>query len=312
MGIFLDLDVGKTVLHIGMPRAASTYFQNHVFPRVEGFRAYSVETTQYHPVFQKILYQDESIFDLDQTRAELQTMIESNAILSNELFVGQTLYLGSTNRTRTAQRLHALFPDAEILLVMRNQVNLLEALYSIGVYGGNTLSPESFISFNGQEGRTRPMYPTFQSKESTVSYYYSSIINTYKALFGDVKVMLFEDFQRDSEGFIDAMCSHFGWKLGGDEVKRKINPTLSERKLSMIRGWNKWKPAFESTRVGKSAFRRIIHWIEHRGGGNKRFSFDEALRNEIFEHFKADNQKLLAIKPDLMESENFQKYYIGD
>src|SRR5690554_2825265 len=109
-----------------MPRTASTFLQREFFPHVSNFEFYGVDRTQYSEVFQKILYQDDSCFNADEVAAALKPISNKDAILSNELFVGQSLYLHSTNRSRTARRLKQFFPDAEIVLMLRNQLSLLE------------------------------------------------------------------------------------------------------------------------------------------------------------------------------------------
>ncbi len=144
------MSVNRTLLHIGMPRTASTFFQNEVFPNLKRFKHIGVDQTQYSEAFQRMLYQDESRYDENAIGESLKISEGENLIISNELFVGQSVHMVSTNRTRNAKRLNQLFPNADVVLFLRNQADLLESLYSIGVYSGHTAKPHEFIRFDNE------------------------------------------------------------------------------------------------------------------------------------------------------------------
>lgn len=303
----------RTIVHIGMPRAASTFFQKAFFPFVKGFRYVGVDNTQYSEHFQKLLYQDESLYRAGHVSAAIETYRDANLILSNELFVGQSLYMAGTNRSRTAERLAALFPDAEILLVLRNQADLLQSLYAIGVYSGHTMPPKDFVRFATAPSEiNHPLYPTFAPAEITELYTYTHLIALYQRLFKKVHVLLYEDFAENPEAFLASLAQKLDFSLPENtQLGQKVNRSLSARQLYFIKILNRWKPLINRGRLGKGLFGMKMRFVEKRMGGGRVFAFDQALRAKIQTEFRSDNLALPAMLPELEKSENFKRWYLG-
>jgi hypothetical protein len=296
-----------------MPRTASTFFQREVFPNLENFDAVGVEITQYHASFQRVLYQDESLFDESAVIDSLPFDLDKNLIISNELFVGQSLYLSSSNRTRSAKRLKALFPQGEIILFLRNQADLLESLYSIGVYSGHTSKPEEFVQFDSESSSVdMPLYPTFSAKEQTEQYKFSSLVKLYQSLFSKIHVFLYEDFRMDPSSFLSAFCEKLNLELTeGIDFKKTANSSLSARQLNYIRKTNRFKVLLEGSGAGRRIFQKNVHTIEHHLGNKEKFHFSPMLRNRLKKHFHQDNEALKSLLPGLSNSESFQQHYLS-
>jgi len=295
----------RTLIHIGLPRTASTFFQRQVFPKIKGFDFIGVDQTFYSPPFQKLLYQDESLYK-EQKRNDLIDSKSENILLSNELFCGQSLGMNSTNRTRTALRLNKVFPEAEIILILRNQLSLLESLYSIAVYGGYSKRPEDFVQIGGIDQK----YDTFSPNEHTESFLLSPLIQLYKSHFNKVHVFLFEDFTTIPDTFFEKFKSVLKINLSESVAhNRKENKSLSQRQIKYFRRMNRTRPILEQSSLGAGIFRRKLWFGEHILGGKKRFQFSEKLSSEIREFYKADNLALMTELKELKESPNYQKYY---
>lgn len=305
------MGVARTIIHIGMPRTASTFLQREFFPHVSGFEFYGVDRSQYSEAFQKILYQDDSYFNAEEIAAELAPIAENNSILSNELFVGQSLYLQSTNRTRTARRLKQFFPEAEIVLMLRNQVSLLESLYSIGIYSGMTVNPEDYIRFLDAPSNTdNPLYSTFAEAETTEGYYFSNLIELYRSLFPNVHVLLFEDFKSGPAPFAERLSQMLNLKTPPiKNPEKRVNKSLSARQIKLIRRLNLYKPVLNRGAFGKRVFRFKLRFVEHYISGNRSFKFDDLLIEKLKNVYKEDNDKLMDLLPDLRNSEVFRKEY---
>ncbi len=297
----------RTIIHIGMPRAASTFLQREFFPKIEGFRFYGVAESQYSATFQKILYQDESNYNEPEIKAALAHMNDQNSILSNELFIGQTLYLNATNRTRTALRLKAIFPEAEIILVLRNQLSLLQSLYALGVYAGSTASPEEFLRFSDSAVSIhQPLYPSFEPAESTEPFLYSSLIALYKGQFKKVHLVLFEDFKSNQERFLKLLSDSLGFHAPGMAFNdQKVNRSLSARQLRLIKILNKWKRLLPT-----SIYSVKLRFIEHRMNGSKSFGFDTMLTEKIKVYYKEDNHRVFMEHPELKSTQAEKDYFI--
>lgn len=294
-----------------MPRAASTFFQQAVFPHIEGFQFVGIETAHYGAAFQHIMYQDDSGYDFDWVKKELAYIYEKDTLISNEVLVGQSLYLASTNRSRTAQRLKELFPEAEILLVIRNQVSLLQSLYSIAVYGGYSEKIEQYIKFTEpSEGKTsREQFPTYEQGEATSQYFYTQLIEAFSSHFEKMHVFLFEDFASNSTLFLGDVAARLGVKINSETKGNKVNSSLSGRQLQLFRILNLWRPLFQSTLFGRWVLKIKIRFIEHALSNSPSYKMDEDLANQLRKHYQANNQKLLSSKPELATSGNFEKFY---
>jgi hypothetical protein len=294
-----------------MPRTASTFFQYEVFPNLEDFTNIGVDQTQYSEAFQRLLYQDESRYDESSVGESLKQETAGNLIVSNELFVGQSLYMVSTNRTRNAQRLKRLFPKAEIILFLRNQADLLESLYSIGVYSGHTAKPEEFIRFDNEPSApANPLFPTFSAVEQTEQYFYSSLLQIYQEQFEKVHVFLYEDFTSNPIDFIERFCKKLDINLTVEiDFDKRKNSSLSARQLEYLRRTNSLKEIFERSGAGKRIFRKNVQAIEHRISGKSKFHFAPVLRKKIKDHFLEDNLLLTKMDSEFKDSENFVKHY---
>lgn len=306
------MGVGKTIIHIGMPRTASTFLQKEFFPKAAGYTFYGVETTHYSVAFQQMLYQDDSLFDEAEFEKTAARIRSRNAILSNELFVGQSVYLNATNRSRTARRLHQFFPDAEIVLLLRNQVNLLQSLYAIGVYSGYTCTPEEFIRFtDSKSSAENPLYSTFAQAENTESYKYSALIELYQTLFTKVHVLLFEDFKSSPVAFAERLCEKLNLeKLAISKPERAVNKSLSARQIKLTRTLNLFEPLINRGWFGRLLFGVKSRFIEHRMGGKKSFAFSPELTEKLKNAYREDNRKLAEAMPEFGDSDRFKSEYI--
>lgn len=289
----------RTVIHVGMARAASTFLQQRVFPRIRGFRFFGVEITQYSTAFQNLLYLDDTLYGQGEPPSLPQPEKEGNILLSNELFTGQSLYLSSGNRTRNARRLKHAYPDAEIMLVLRNQVHLLESLYTLAVYAGHTVKPEAFIRFGKESTVENSMFPSFETAEYLPIYRYTPLIKLYKSLFEKVHVYLYEDFRTDAEGALKQWLDGMNLEVEGEvDFGERVNPSISKGKLGYIRKSNLLKPLLTSTPAGTRIYRQNVRLAEHGFPKGKKFHFAPALAERIRHEFAEDNHQLREFLPE--------------
>ena len=296
----------RTIIHIGLPRTASTFLQREVFPKFKGFEFYGVDQTFYSERFQKLLYQDTSLYH-QPSRKELIATEAQNLLLSNELFSGQSFSMNATNRSRTAKRLKIAFPEAEILLILRNQLSLLESLYAIAVYSGYFHKPEEFVNF----GNSIPRYSTFTENEHTETYLLNSIIEFYRRTFEKVHIFLFEDFAANPNYFINEIEKKLEVELDGEiAFAKKENKSLSKRQIRYFRKINRSKSLLEWNNFGKTIFGRKVWFGEHVIGGNKRFQFGDELSEKIRNYYRKDNQLLAETLGEMGNSETFKSKYL--
>jgi hypothetical protein len=169
-----------------------------------------------------------SFFDEVRSGAE-------NLVVSREGFSGDPLVAreGHRNRERNLERLHALFPDARILLVVRAQHTMLRSLYSQYVQKGG---PEKFVEY-----ASRPL-PGCRLNLDHLRY--DALVASCQDLFGApaVKVMLYERLVSRPEEFLAELMSftvpEASFPSGGFPVAR-VHRSLSPAMRSVLRHSNR-------------------------------------------------------------------------
>lgn len=258
-----------------------------------------------------MLYSDDTLYDPDDFSRAVQGIRDRDAVISNELFSGQSAYLNAANRSRTARRLADAFPEGEIVMILRSQQDLLRSLYSMAVYAGDFQRPDEFVQFDAEESDRAGM-PTYRHAERAEIYKYSPLIALYERCFPKVHLFLYEDLSADSEGFPDRFAAVTGTEYEGHpDFSRKVNRSLSSLQIKVLRKLNRWKDVHEATVIGRKMFRAKVRFTEHYAGGKRAFSFPAKLDERIRSYFADDNARLAERYPQLTESGLFEEHYLS-
>jgi hypothetical protein len=196
------------VIHIGANKTGSTTLQRSVFPYNEGL-VYMGEDGKgyegYRDIVDSLVSDDDIYFRFEEARRlfdEFLARAEGKTFLySNEDIM--------TSRTPTlcARRLHQLLPDAQIVVVVRNQLTAIPSWYANhGAYLRHV--PRSYwrryVSFDSWME-----YCTSFVKYSPIDgFFYHRIVNLYASLFGreNIHILLYEDFIQRPEHFVEELC----------------------------------------------------------------------------------------------------------
>ncbi len=162
-------------------------------------------------------------------------------ILSEEILSGDPTQRRYTGRY-VADRIHAVFPKARILIGVREQKSMALSTYREYVIGGGLLPLEDYVG-RGDEplGYMPILYPDYLEYDRMVGY--------YQALYGreNVLVMPFERLRSDATGYIRAIlefcrcpgrierpasAKHVGLSAPALAVRRRLNPLVKINPLS--------------------------------------------------------------------------------
>lgn len=304
-----------------MPRTATTFLQKHVFSNLPNISFYGTETAYYSEPFNKLQYADDSFYDTAIFDNFLKSIANENSLISNEYFSGQSNYINHANRTVIASRLQALFPEAKILLVLRNQIDLLQSLYAINVQWKETRKIDDFIWMNNagklkrDSGGADPAYfNTTEGYESLDGYDYDSLIKTYQDKFKNVTVLLFEEFLEYPTKFAEKLASFFNVdkehiaKLFSEH--QPINEGVTKIQASKLIKLNRFYELSEVNSYNKKIYNKIKRSIlqNNQNGEKPKFSTEKSL--ELQNHFRSLNIKLDKNYPDLGLSNYAEKYYL--
>ncbi len=308
-------------LHIGMPRTATTFMQRKLFPAL-GMHVVSLPMSHYHPEMHRLLVQDESLYHADEVHTELRKLIKGDTIISNENFAGQSLYMANSNRTRTAKRLSEAFPEAQVIVFLRNQLDLMRSHYAIALAANESVSPEEFI-WQGRKGYTGhgddwqeyALYNTYKAREHLEGYLYKELLSLYHSLFDKVHVFLYEDLQANPERIVSTLSKVMGVSDAdgiSDLIKprEKLNSSMGNRQAKLMRGVNKFHEVAEGSKPLEAMYYRSKRFIEKRVSSASEIQFSEQLESQIKEYFKTNNEEVNVLYPDLHLSDYKDEYFL--
>ena len=260
----------RPLLHVGMPKCASTWLQMHLFKPRHGFR---------QALFPFATYLDfisPSSFYCSHpgSKVELDKPDGLVPVISSEVLIGSPLTGGAEGETNL-YRLHNAFPDARILIVIREQNAMLRSLYKLLVNFGLPYKIETVL-FNDLVGNV----PTFDLKYLCYDYK----IEAYQQAFGkdSVLVLPYEQFKLKPKQFLDAIrlfCEiepdHYPIQANMDkrentnrslvslEIKRLYNRYIAKTKFSME---GLYKPTQISGRANFNPLVPLVveRWLEKR------------------------------------------------
>ena len=215
----------KIIIHIGLPKTASSYLQDVFFPRLNNVVYIGRPYTQENYAFNSLQYADNSLYNDLVIREEINhirnaTPKGDTILISDEQFSGYAFY-NFINRGIIAERLSKVIPDAEIVLFLRGQIDLIMSLYNQVVKNGwfdNNLD-ESFLYqpgngfslekwLEGERGwNIENRFINHQSKFNPEHVRYSKLYLYYSELFSKVHVFLYEDFRRDQKKCLQQLSS---------------------------------------------------------------------------------------------------------
>lgn len=223
----------EPIVHIGYPKTASSWFQRQFLPFVE-----NITIIPENEIF-KYFFDDEKFIPDYNTIRNHFNLYSGKLILSNHGFVGTNHSFGMKNYlTRgNAYRLQNIFPDAKIILFIRNQVDIIASAYIEYIKAGGTYSISKYL--NPQR---------FRNLNDLIFFYYSYfeyhlLIEFYEKLFSkeNVFIYLFEDFNSEPKGFIKDLAKTFSLEYKLEDIDfNKFNPRYRKGIIPLLRLSNRF------------------------------------------------------------------------
>lgn len=170
------LDKPKIVIHVGLGKSGSTFLQKAIFPRLKGVEVYGANNQR---------LQIYSQFKEDKIN-----------ILTDENFLGCALKFKNLNATKSVliNRLSSMFPDAKIIIVLRDKDDWLWSLYKKYIRTGGIKKYDSFC--------VDMLNPHFINFEETVAI--------LKKNFKEVLVLQYDDLKNNHSNFVKDICDFIG------------------------------------------------------------------------------------------------------
>lgn len=192
----------RILIHIGFPKTASSWLQRNVFRMAtSGFE----QVCRQAELNAMVVEPRSSAFDPAGVRRFLDVAAESARsrgkipVITNERFAG-TPDSGGYDAREIAGRLHASFPDARILVVIREQRDVMLSSYKEYLRTGGGLTLNAYLRPSVADLLAVPMF--------RADYFeYDLLIAHYRDLFGvsAVSVIPYEILRNDPEAFLRAL-----------------------------------------------------------------------------------------------------------
>lgn len=219
----------NTYLHIGCHKSGSTFFQEEVLPKLKNINPVTFYNNQDQDIFEKILYicrcADIYYDNNFENFISNQLNKKNNLFLSAEVLSGldYNVFTGGFMIRTIAYRLHNIFPNSKILIIIRNQKDAIESYYKDDVKLGFLGDFENWFKW--------------RAKSSQLNYFkYYDLVKCYSDIFGgdNVKVALYENlFKKD---YLKTLLCELGINPEGiDNVNfnRRFNQSLSPLNLRL-------------------------------------------------------------------------------
>lgn len=236
------------LIHIGYHKTGTTWLQEHLFANATlGFEMPFVK----RHLAESIAETDSLDFDAEACRRRFTPGLEAvqtrglTPVLSAERLSGNP-HSGGYDSHAIMQRLALLFPQARVLICLREQQSILLSAWQQYVkIGGIAGLTEYLQPPGGRVGR----YPRF----SLDFYRYDRLIRAYQQTFGADRVLVLplERFIRQPREFVAAICSFTGARDDGfpdlpygERSNEALSPCAVEwlRRANRISGPNDLNP----------------------------------------------------------------------
>ena len=222
------------IFHIGLHKTGTSWLQRQLFDHPgNNLRAIG----ELFGARRELVWPRPFEFDAAATRARYRPMFEAAVaagevpLITDERFSGNP-FSGGYDTKEIADRIHAAFPEARIVIVIREQRAMLLSTYDQYVREGGGASLHDWMF-----PRTRHAVPGFRFEY----FEYDKIIGYYQRLFGPerVRVLTFETFRDAPAMFVEQLLRFCGARADNlPNPAARVNKGRNAATLSVERRLN--------------------------------------------------------------------------
>ena len=223
------------LIHIGYHKTGTTWLQRRVFPQ---------ESYGFSRVWPKKIIDDAFVtlnpfaFDPKHSASLIESHIADAEqkgtvpVISHERLSGYDL-LGGYDARSIADRLHETFPTARILIVIREQRDMMMSMYKQHIKNSGTEPVEDLWRKRTPRELRRPV-PRLEV------YEYHHLIAYYQELFGRDRVLVLphEALRADPDAFVATICTFVGRPAPTDVPYTRENTAMPGVLVALLRWSN--------------------------------------------------------------------------
>jgi len=221
------------LIHVGYHKTGTTWLQTGLF--VDGASGFGRpwDTKAIRDTF---VLADPFDFDPLQARATFESILSADSephlvpVLSDERLSGSP-HAGGFDAATIASRLSAVFPEARVLLVFREQVDVIHSIYKQYVRDGGVARLSAYL---------RPRNPAEIPQFRFAHFEYHRPIQRYRELFGEDRVLAlpFETLVRSEREFVGEIVAFCGLPSVRAHRRGERYPSLGSTTLAIKRWIN--------------------------------------------------------------------------
>ena len=310
----------KTIIHVGLHKTASTFLQTGIFPGLKNHLLITRPYTQHNHSWNALQYADDTFFDENDFLNEIARYKSQPLVISDESLSGKPVNFGYINRTTIARRLARFFPEAEVIICLRGQKELIKSHFNQWVKESPlaTRKFSEFIWFSSKnhleipDNGFHPPLSTLKFNTNNIYLHLESLrffelIKLYKSLFSQVHIILYEDIKDNPNNvrlhlseIFEAHLPDFSANQAGNQNK---SVPLTQLESYIIK--NRAKYLKENILLKK--FVRFLIKPE----GTPFDMFESDLTKLCTALYAEDNQKLQKEYPEINLSSHSQRYFLA-
>ncbi len=230
------------LLHVGYHKTGSRWLRFLFFGNAATGFGWVDKAGEEHPV-RRLVRARPLEFDAAQSRAEFEPMLQRIReeglfpVVSFERFSGNP-FSGGYDSKEIADRLVQVFPEARVLVVVREQRSMIVSTYKQYVREGGALPPTKFMRPPASRSLRVPWF-------DLAHFEYHHLLGYYRRLFGPdaVLALTYEHFVRDPRSFVEQIASFAGKPLDAETLdslpyERRTNPGPPATAIALRRRLN--------------------------------------------------------------------------
>ena len=250
----------RILLDIGLPKTGTTYHQFNIYPFLDP------KCIAYNPG--DIIYPLREVLpstrviksekEIEKTKRNIKNTLagsDRTILISDEsMSVDGYCPYYEENLIFLAQ----LFPGAEILLTVRNQIDWCRSMYKQSVHQGNIQHERQFFCFeSSQIGETKNWYENSKERLPRLDVYeinWPKMIQACYDHFGKhhVHVFLYEEFSRSKESAVKRLEQCLGAEMSGVVLAQYQNDLKRLSDKEFHARWSLTKKQAQETKVNRS------------------------------------------------------------
>ncbi len=207
-------------IHIGYPKTATTSLQKNLFMKHSDIFYHGNPIPEARTLLAKIAHSDEYELEEEKIRAEIEDLHKKAK--GKVLILSEESISASSHPSLAAQRLKKFFPDAKIIMSIRNQKTLIESQYENArklwfapkPYSKKPVSFENYFEYNLKNLKKRSSGRYDKSFNGNVFEFinYNRQYTIYEKIFGadNIHVIMYEELKKNPEQFISDISNIIG------------------------------------------------------------------------------------------------------